>query len=193
MLLAARRSMAINSASDSDWATTTAGGCSAESSASEDHSTSSNAAIDILSSSGAPKETLGLPRDEPAPFSGSSMGLHWEGPDFHCIPDHDHPKVTLTNAAAESLRPDELGWVEPEGNLIMNESRDLNVAMDMRSQCGHEPSTNAVSACLWPRYGRQRSCPLSEVRRLPHPAAHGRKEISKDTLNNRACCRKLLF
>lgn len=76
--------------------------------------------------------------------------------------------LSLINAAAESFRPYELGWVEPERSLIMNESHDLSVAMDMHSRCGHEPFMNVTVA----------------RRKLPQPEAHGRKDISKDTLNS---------
>ncbi len=60
------------------------------------------------------------------------------------------------------------------------ESRKLIIAMDIRSQCGHDQSTKAVSACLWPRHVRQQSCQSSEVSNLPHPEAHSRKDTSKD-------------
>ncbi len=70
-LAAARESTAVNSGSDSAAAATPEGCSFAESSSSEDDCPSTDAAIDIWSSIGAPNETLGTPWDDTAESPGS--------------------------------------------------------------------------------------------------------------------------
>ncbi len=73
---AARESIAVISGSGSDNATTPEGGNAAESSSPERESSPSDAAIDIWSSGGAPKETGGVPRsaEVPARSNGNPTG-----------------------------------------------------------------------------------------------------------------------
>ncbi|KAL0148190.1 hypothetical protein M9458_056511 [Cirrhinus mrigala] len=102
-----------------------------------------------------------LPRDELEATSGSSKVLRCKEPDFRGgWPDGAFLTVNLVNQCSTGIfATTGLDWVKHKGSLIMNESHNLSIAMSMYSQCGHEPSTNAVSTCLWPRHVRQQSCP----------------------------------
>ncbi len=71
MLTAARASMAVISGSGAAVATTPEGGSPTAPSSSEDVSPSPDAAIDILSTDGAPNEMLGAPWDRPAKSPGN--------------------------------------------------------------------------------------------------------------------------
>ncbi len=74
MLTAARASMAISSGSGAAVATTPEGGSPTAPSSIEDVSPSPDAAIDILSTDGAPNEMLGAPWDRPAKSPGNRTG-----------------------------------------------------------------------------------------------------------------------
>ncbi len=74
MLAAARASMAVSSGSGAAVATTPEGGSPTAPSSSEDVSPSPDAAIDILSSGGAPNDMLAIPWEEPAKSPGSRTG-----------------------------------------------------------------------------------------------------------------------
>ncbi len=80
MLTAARASMAVSSGSGAAVATTPEGGSPTAPSSSEDVNPSPDAAIDILSTDGAPNEMLGAPWDRPAKSPGNRTGcsLHEE-------------------------------------------------------------------------------------------------------------------
>ncbi len=71
MLTAARASMAVSSGSSAAVATTPEGGSPTAPSSSEDVNPSPDAAIDILSTDGAPNEMLGAPWDRPAKSPGN--------------------------------------------------------------------------------------------------------------------------
>ncbi len=74
MLTAARASMAISSGSGAAVATTPEGSSPTAPSSSEDVSPSPDAAIDILSTDGAPNEMLGAPWGRPAKSPGNRTG-----------------------------------------------------------------------------------------------------------------------
>ncbi len=74
MLTAARASMAVSSGSGAAVATTPEGGSPTAPSSSEDVNPSPDAAIDILSTDGAPNEMLGAPWDRPAKSPGNRTG-----------------------------------------------------------------------------------------------------------------------
>ncbi len=74
MLTAARASMAVSSGYGAAVATTPEGGSPTAPSSSEDVNPSSDAAIDILSTDGAPNEMLGAPWDRPAKSPGNRTG-----------------------------------------------------------------------------------------------------------------------
>ncbi len=74
MLTAARASMAVSSGSDAAVATTPEGGSPTAPSSTEDVNPSPDAAIDILSTDGAPNEMLGAPWDRPAKSPGNRTG-----------------------------------------------------------------------------------------------------------------------
>ncbi len=75
MLTAARASMAVSSGSGAAVATTPEGGSPTAPSSSEDVNPSPNAAIDILSTDGAPNEMLGAPWDRPAKITREPDGM----------------------------------------------------------------------------------------------------------------------
>ncbi len=74
MLTAAGASMAVSSGSGAAVATTPEGGSPTAPSSSEDVNPSPDAAIDILSTDGAPNEMLGAPWDRPAKSPGNRTG-----------------------------------------------------------------------------------------------------------------------
>ncbi len=74
MLTAVRANMAVSSGSGAAVATTPEGGSPTAPSSSEDVSPSPDAAIDILSTDGAPNEMLGAPWDRPAKSPGNRTG-----------------------------------------------------------------------------------------------------------------------
>ncbi len=74
MLMAARASMAVSSGSVAAVATTPERGIPTTPSSSEDVNPSPDAAIDILSTDGAPNEMLGAPWDGPVKSSGNRTG-----------------------------------------------------------------------------------------------------------------------
>ncbi len=74
MLTAARASMAVSFGSGAAVATTPKGGSPTAPSSSEDVSPSPDAAIDILSTDGAPNEMLGAPWDRSAISPGNRTG-----------------------------------------------------------------------------------------------------------------------
>ncbi len=74
MLTAARASMAVSFVSSAAVATTPEGGSPTAPSSSEDVNPSPDAAIDILSTDGAPNEMLCAPWDGPAKSSGNRTG-----------------------------------------------------------------------------------------------------------------------
>ncbi len=74
ILTAARASMAVSSGSGAAVATTPEGGSPTAPSSSEDMNPSPDAAIDILSTDGAPNEMLGAPWDGPAKSPGNRTG-----------------------------------------------------------------------------------------------------------------------
>ncbi len=74
MLMAARASMAVSSGSGAAVVTTPEGGSPTAPSSSEDVSPSPDAAIDILSTNGAPNEMQGVPWDRPAKSPGNRTG-----------------------------------------------------------------------------------------------------------------------
>ncbi len=74
MLAAARASMTVSSGSGAAVATTPEGGSPTAPSSSEDVSPSPDAAIDILSSGGAPNDMLAIPWEEPAKSPRSRTG-----------------------------------------------------------------------------------------------------------------------
>ncbi len=73
ILTAARASLAVCSGSGATVAKTPEGDCPTSPSSSEDVSPSPDAAIDMLSSDGAPNEMLGALWDEPAKSPGNRM------------------------------------------------------------------------------------------------------------------------
>ncbi len=75
MLMAARASMAVSSGSGAAVATTPEESSPTAPSSSEDVSPSPDAAIDILSTDGAPNEMLGAPWDRPAKSPGNRIGM----------------------------------------------------------------------------------------------------------------------
>ncbi len=89
ILTAARASMAVSSGSGAAVATTSEGGSPAAPSSSEDVSPSRDAAIDILSSDGAPNKMLGVPWDEPVKSPRSRVISGW----FHIISLHSAGSV----------------------------------------------------------------------------------------------------
>ncbi len=74
MLTAAQASMAVSSGFGAAVATTPEGGSPTAPSSSEDVNPSPDAAIDNLSTDGAPNEMLGTPWDRPAKSPGNRMG-----------------------------------------------------------------------------------------------------------------------
>ncbi|XP_067306143.1 claudin-4 isoform X1 [Pseudorasbora parva] len=181
--------------------------CSSESSSSEPISSSPDAATDIWSSAGAPKETTGAPRGRSARPSGSSTGTVEGGGARGAVrPVGFALTVTLRSPPRSSAKvaalcfaaggPLDRGMHDGAPPLLRYWRRDRNTAMDIFPQWEHDSSTNAASACCAPRHERQRTCPSSGDRNRPHPETHGLNDILKKTQGQTVllfCEWKLLF
>ncbi len=153
----ARESIAVISGSGSDNATTPEGGNAAVSSSPEREREHSDAAIDIWSSGGAPKERCGVPHSAEAPVrsNGTPTGCGvlegWGTP----------LEEALTVILKSGCQDERQIAAEAEGTHHFWHSWRLlrNSEMVMSPQEEHEPSTKASSVCWMPRHVRQRSWP----------------------------------
>ncbi len=159
MLTAAWASMAVSSGSGAAVATTPEGGSPTAPSSSEDVNPSPDAAIDILSTDGAPNEMLGARGTDQRNHPGT-------GRDVRCVrskrsvgacPAERLLQVTLRSPRASAggplLEPERSARVAAEGaNPFIKERRDRSEIMLIRPQQTHESSTNAASACRRPRH-----------------------------------------
>ncbi len=166
-LLAARESIAIISGSVSGTATAPEGGNCADASSPEKSDSPSDAAIDIRSSRGAPKDTDGAHLwDGPPRSSGSSAGCgvqeEW-GFLGGWYPEGNALTVILRSPVSP-LAATLWGGVERGSGtgtppLCRSWSLDRNSEMVIFPHWVHDSSTNAASACAKPRHAMQRSWP----------------------------------
>ncbi len=117
ILTAARASMAVSSGSGAAVATTPEGGSPTAPSPSQDVKPSPDAAIDILSTDGAPNEMLGAPWDGPAKSPGNRTGcsLREEQEVRGDVPGGEALTVILRSPRASAGDPlleprDQHGW-----------------------------------------------------------------------------------
>ncbi len=166
-LLAARESIAIISGSVSGTATVPEGGNCADASSPAKSDSPSDAAIDIRSSRGAPKDTDGAHLwDGPPRSSGSSAGCgvqeEW-GFLGGWFPEGNALTVILRSPVSPLAAT--LWWGLERGSgtgtppLCRSWSLDRNSEMVILPQWVHDSSTNAASACAKPRHVMQRSWP----------------------------------
>ncbi len=168
-LSAARASIATISGSVSGTADHPEGGSGAESSSPDRSGSPSDAAIDIRSSGGAPKDTSGTPLEGPASSLGSSTGCEvpvergalegwFLGGEFLTVTVR--PVRLLPEVAPPRLPPGgalDLGRGTGTPPPWRKRSLVRNSATVILPHWEHDSSTKAASACLMPRHERQRS------------------------------------
>ncbi len=135
MLTAARASMAVSSGSGAAVATTPEGGSPTALSSSEDVNPSPDAAIDILSTDGAPNEMLGAPWDRPAKSPGNRTGCSLRA---RRRGSYSNPQISQSVSRRSSARAREISTGGGRGCQSFHKGK----ARSQRNHA-HTPTTDA--------------------------------------------------